>query len=316
MRVPLAIARLVLLGLAASAAALVAGAPVAPRAPAATEAAGSNAAVVRIGVESEPGDRRFDFPARLLEEALRHAGSRARVERVRGMTQPRMIQSARAGGLDVVVLPSITTVSGGLAPVAFPLRRGLLGVRLLLARPEDAARLASVRSVEVLKRDFVLGYGQGWLDRRIKAELGFRLEVASGYRGLFDMLRGGRFDYLSRGVSELGAELADPRLAGSGMVVVPDIALFFPLDDFFFVRSGQGALRRDIERGLEAMLADGSYNRLLEAYYGEAMRAAAIDRRVILHVVGYPVPEGTPLDRFDILTPVRSQAMFSTPPPR
>lgn len=307
MRLPLPLACIALFGLAGPVAAEPTPVPDVARGAVATPA------VVRIGVESEPGDRRFDFAAQLLEGALRHAGSTARVERVRGMSQPRMIQSARDGRLDVLMLPSTSAGDVGLRHIPFPLRRGLLGVRLLLARPDDAPAIARVASLQALKRDYVLGYGQGWLDRQSLESLGFRMELASSYRGLFDMLRGGRFDYLSRGVSELHAELADPRLAGSGMVVVPGIALFKPLDDFFFIPVGRRALHGDIERGLQAMLADGSYDRLLAAHYGEAMRAAGIEDREILHVVGYPVPLGTPLEHFDILTPVRSRALLRAP---
>jgi hypothetical protein len=276
-------------------------------------APGANTTNVRVGFESEPGDRRFDFGAELLEQALRAGGSTARVQRVSGMNQPRMIQAARDGQLDVLILPSLRAKDVGLRPIAFPLRRGLLGVRLLLARPEDAERLSKIDSIQTLKSQYTLGYGQGWLDRRELAALGFRMETANGYRGLFDMLRGGRFDYLSRGVNEIGAELADPTLAGRGMVVVPGIALFYPLDDFFYLPANRGALRADIERGLQRLLDNGGYNRLLDAHFGEVMREVQLDRRTVLHVRGYPVPDGTPLERFDILQPVRSQAVFRDP---
>jgi ABC-type amino acid transport substrate-binding protein len=269
--------------------------------------------VVRVGFESEPGDRRFDYGAELLERALKAAGSTARVERVRGMNQPRMIQAARQGELDVVILPNVRVTDTGLRPIPFPLRRGLLGVRLLLARPETVDRLSRVDSIQTLKSEYTLGYGHGWLDRRELAALGFRIDTANGYRNLFDMLRGGRFDYLSRGVNEIEAELADPALAGRGMDVVPRIALFYPLDDFFFVPANRSALRADIERGLQRMLDDGSYNRLLNARFGEIMRAVRLNERAILHVRGYPVPDGTPLENFDILQPVRSQAVFRDP---
>lgn len=286
--------------------------PAAPAGPAATPPAPT----IRIGVESEPGDRRFDFPAELLEAALEASGAEARVERVRGLTQPRMAQAVREGRLDVVALPSLRAPSPGLLGVRFPLRRGLLGVRVLLARPDRTEALAAVASLDALKRGFTKGYGHDWMDRAEMAALGFRIETGSSYRGLFDMLRGGRFDYLSRGVSELQAELGDPALAGSGLVVVPRIALFYPLDDFFFVGEDNARLAADIERGLRVMLANGRYNALLEQHYGDAMRAARIDERTVLHVVDYPVPDGTPLTRFDILEPVRSQAIFRDPTAR
>jgi hypothetical protein len=280
----------------------------------AAESAAQRAPVtVRVGFESEPGDRRFDYGAELLELALKAAGSTASVERVRGMNQPRMIQAARQGELDVVILPNVRATDTGLRPIPFPLRRGLLGVRLLLARPDMVDRLSQIDSIQTLKSDFTLGYGHGWLDRRELVALGFQMDTANGYRNLFEMLRGGRFDYLSRGVNELEAELADPTLAGRGMDVVPRIALFYPLDDFFYLPASRNALRADIERGLQRMLDDGSFNRLLDAHFGNIMRAVRLNERTILHVRGYPVPNSTPLQHFDILQPVRSQAVFRDP---
>ena len=268
---------------------------------------------VRFGVAADPKDRRFDFAAELLEAALRAGGSAAPVERVGGMNQRRMIQAAGEGALDVLMLPSVRKNDATLRPIPFPLRRGLLGVRLLLATPGTADGIAHIGSLAELKRDYTLGYGHEWLDREEMAALGFRIETANSYRGLFDMLRGGRFDYLSRGVNEIEAELADTALAGSGLVVVPNIALFYPLDDYFFLPEGRDVLRATIERGLERMLEDGRYNRLLAHHFGDAMRAARLDERSVLHVLGYPIPAGTPMQQFDILQPVRSDAVFRPP---
>ena len=47
--------------------------------------------------------------------------------------------------------------------------------------------------------------------------------------------------------------------------------------------------------------------------FGEVMRSVELDQRNILHVRGYPVPDGTPLERFDILRPARSEAVFRNP---
>jgi hypothetical protein len=135
--------------------------------------------------------------------------------------------------------------------------------------------------------------------------LGFRVEFGTAYRGLFDMLRAGRFDMLSRGVNEVAAELRDPLLAGRGMVVVPGIALYYPLDDYFWVHRDRGALHAAIERGFRRALADGSYAALFDRHYAAAMAEARIDERSVLHLRDYPVPPGTPLEAFDILGPVR-----------
>lgn len=269
---------------------------------------------VRFPGRGEPGDHRFDFGAELLALVLARAGGGWEVKVIEGMKQPRAMQAARQGDVDVVMLPNLVSRDSRLIAVRQPLRRGLLGMRLLLARPDDADRLMRIENLESLKRDFVMGYGDTWMDRDVLSDLGFRLSTGSSYVGLFDMLRAGRFDYLNRGVNELREELADPRLAGRELVVVPGIALYYPLDDYFHVTPRRPDVARAIERGFVRALADGSYAELFHRHFDAAMRDARLEERSIIHVSGYPVPPDTPLEAFDVLGLVRSTAVFTPPP--
>lgn len=268
---------------------------------------------VRFPGRGEAGDYRFDFGAELLALCLEKSGGDYRLEVLQGMNQPRGREAARQGRIDVVMLPNTAQDTAPLVPVKLPLRRGLLGVRLLLARAELADRLTHVETSEQLKREFTLGYGRGWLDAEVMQALGFRVEFGSTYAGLFDMLRAGRFDFLTRGVNELAAERRDPRLAGSGMVVVPGIALYYPLDDYFWVRPARPRLHADIDRGFRRALADGSYAALFERHHAAAMAEAGIEHRSVLHLQGYPVPPGTPLELFDVLRLQTSRGNLVTP---
>ena len=265
------------------------------------------------GRAEEPGDTRGEFASDLLALVLAQADEGYRLEIVGGMNQPRRIQAAHEGLVDVVVLPHQASTKSRLIPIRHPLQRGLLGVRVLLARPEMAERLMTIGSLEELKRGYVMGYGANWLDRDVMARLGFRMEYGSRYTGLFEMLRAGRFDYLTRGVGELRAERQQPQLAGSGLVVVPGIALYYPIDDYFHVSPRRPELARAIERGFERALADGSYAALFNRHFETAMREARLQERSIIHVSGYPVPPGTPLEDFDVLGLVRSTAVFTPP---
>ncbi|MCZ8115655.1 MAG: hypothetical protein O9260_11730 [Silanimonas sp.] len=286
-----------------------AAAPLSAQASAAAPAARE----VRFPGRGEPGDHRFDFSAELLVLVLQRAGGGWDVRVVEAMAQPQALQAARDGDVDVVALPSLASERSRLIVVRKPLRRGLLGMRLLLARPPDADRLMRIESLETLKRDFVMGYGDTWMDREVLADLGFRLSTGSSYPGLFDMLRAGRFDYLHRGINELEPELADARLAGRDLAVVPGIALFYPLDDYFHVTPRRPELAQAIERGFKRALGDGSYAALFNRHFEAAMRDAKLQERSIIHVSGYPVPPGTPLEDFDVLGLVRSTAVFNPP---
>ncbi len=294
---------------------LLAALALCPALPVAAQSATAAPAVreVRFPGRGEPGDHRFDFSAELLVLVLERAGGGWNVTIIEAMKQPRALQAARQGDVDVVALPNLASDRSRLIVVRKPLRRGLLGMRLLLSRPADAERLMAIESLETLKRDFVMGYGDTWMDREALTDLGFRLSTGSNYPGLFDMLRAGRFDYLHRGINELGPELANERLAGRDLVVVPGIALYYPLDDYFHVTPRRPELARAIERGFERVLADGSYAALFNRHFEAAMRDAKLQERSIIHVSGYPVPPGTPLEDFDVLGLVRSTAVFNPP---
>ncbi|HET7774245.1 MAG TPA: hypothetical protein VFK82_10510, partial [Burkholderiaceae bacterium] len=173
---------------------------------------------VRYGSQLDARDERYRYAVELLELALRKGGMRAPVTELQGMTQPRTVEEMRSGRLDVATLPLTFEPPQGVRPVRFPIRRGLLGVRLLLAPPHLAPKLAQVRSLDELKQ-FKLGYGADWLDRGQFEQLGFKVVPGVSYTGLFEMMRAGRFDYMSRGVNEIFDEINHPEL-GPGLVVV------------------------------------------------------------------------------------------------
>lgn len=270
-------------------------------------------ATVRFPGQSSGADRRLDFATELLALCLGRSPSAYRLESTPALIGPAARDAAVRGDADVVIMPNTTVDTGGLLPVRLPLRRGLLGVRLLLARPDEARAIGEVASIDALKRDYRLGYGQAWLDRGAMQSLGFRLVVIDSYVELFDGLRAGRFDYVSRGISELNTELKDRRLAGRGLAVVPGLALYYPLDDYFWVSPDKPALAADIDAGFRAALADGSYAALFARYHLPAMRDMRMQERTVLHVVGYPVPPGTPLEHFDILQLTSSRGFLEEP---
>jgi hypothetical protein len=249
----------------------------------------------------DANDRRYEYPRELLELALIRAGSLRTVRQIGGMTQARLAVEVAEGRMDALLLPTSWPTNLAVMPVRIPLRRGLLGVRLLVTRPAVAAQLAAVPSLERLRNGWRMGYGADWVDRPAFAPLGFRVVLGSSYTGLFDMLRAGRFDFLHRGINEIWAEMDHPRL-GRDLVVVPQLALRYPLDDYFWVRRGDDELASLISRGLTAARADGSFAALYERWFGPGITRAALPQRRVFELGGYPVEPGTPLELFDALS--------------
>lgn len=256
---------------------------------------------VRVVGAGDAADQRFDFPLRLLRLLLAAAELPDALAQVAGPDQRQTAEQLAAGALDIALLPTIGVRTPGLWPLRFPLRRGLLGARLLLARREQLPRLRTLRSLEQLKRQFVFGYGAAWHDLGQLRALGFQLRSYDQYPALFRALADGEIDLLSRGVNEIWGELDHPTLVPCNLAVVPGLALSYPLDDYFYV----GAARRDwlprLQAGMQSLWRSGAYQRLFFDSYGRALERAAFPTRRVFEVLGYGVEPGTPLRDFDAL---------------
>ena len=100
------------------------------------------------------------------------------------------------------------------------------------------------------------------------------------YSGLFGMLNANRIDWVPRSVNEIWAEAArHPELA-----IEPHIALHYPTADYFFVNRNNPALAENVRQGLEAALADGSFERLFYLHYGPLIQRARLDQRLIIEL--------------------------------
>lgn len=245
-------------------------------------------------------DRRYEAVEDLFVLAAAAAGVVVRIERVSGMTPARRLIELQQDRLDVGTLPSIAEPPAGLAVLRRPLRRGLLGVRLLIARQDRLATLAGIRNLAELKR-LRLGYGSDWLDFPHMQALGFTLAQTSTYQSLFQFLGTGRSDWMHRGINEIWGELDTPGLVPAGVGVVPGIALAYPLDDYFCFSKRASGLVQPVALGLERMLGNGGYGRWFARWYGESLRRADLAHRRLLRLDTYPVLPGTPLKEFEFL---------------
>ena len=57
----------------------------------------------------------------------------------------------------------------------------------------------------------------------------------NSYEGLFDMLAAGRFELFSRGVVEVGEELAKQKSSHPELVIERHLMLYYPLTRYFYV---------------------------------------------------------------------------------
>jgi hypothetical protein len=258
-------------------------------------AQGAAAEVVRFPRPEFEGDQRSDYALQLLKLALSKVGPDYRIEFADlPMNQDRAVVELEAGRLiDVAPLPSSAEREARLLAVRIPINRGVLGLRLGLVRKGDAALLAGVKTLDDLKH-VRMAQGQGWPDVEILRANGLPVITAASYEGLFKMLVGERFDYFPRSALEIWDEQASN---ADTLEIEPHIALHYYYDAYYMLNRDNTRLAEIIRQGLEKAIADGSADRLFEQHYGERMREAQLDKRVIIELENPLLTPGTPLDR-------------------
>jgi len=239
-------------------------------------------------------DRRDDYPLAVLALALKKSGKpyELRPSPV-FMLQVRAISELEHGRtVDVIWTMTSTEREATLLPVRIPIDRGLLGWRLLLVREKSLPLFAALAAPEDLKH-MRGGLGFDWPDATILKQAGFTVDLSVRYGDIFLKLASDRIDYFSRSVQEIWGELDAHR--GEGFVVEPTLALRYPAAMYFFVNRRNTVLAADLRRGLDAALADGSFEALFQQHHGALLKKADFARRRMLEVPNPLLPPDTPL---------------------
>jgi hypothetical protein len=251
--------------------------------------------VVRYPRPESGPDERSVYNQRLLELALERAYITYRVEQypVRMLQGRALLRLQNGDGIDVVSTMTSVEREANFLPIRIPLDKGLIGWRLLLINRAQLSKLGSLSSLDDLK-GFAAGQGSDWPDTAILRANGLNVYGTSNYDSLFSMLESGRIDYFPRSVTEIWAEyeLYQRRLA-----VEPSVVLHYPAAVYFFVRKNNTRLATDIAEGLEKMIADGSFEKLFQEYYGEMIRKSALKERRVFELKNPLMPKTLPTGR-------------------
>ncbi|WNF45027.1 transporter substrate-binding domain-containing protein [Pseudomonas sp. SG20056] len=217
------------------------------------------------------------------------------------MAQSRALLAIEHDSKSVQVMWTMTTREREvrLLPIRIPIYRGLIGWRVLLQRSAEAEQLATVRNLDELKR-FSFGQRHDWPDTAILRANGLKVVTSQHYRGLFQMLAAGRFDLFPREVVVAWQEQVHALENGLALSIDNHLLLHYPTAFYFFTSRNRADLAADIERGLEAMIADGSFQRLFEQYHGDTLRQANLHQRRIIELHNPDLPPATPFARKEL----------------
>ncbi|MDR7332324.1 hypothetical protein [Roseateles asaccharophilus] len=256
---------------------------------------------VRLPRHVSMPDPQLLYVRRILELALNRDGAKADIRLVDlEMTQGRTLVELATGQSPIDLMWTMTDrqrESSGLLPVRIPIDRGLLGWRLLLVRRSELAQWRRVHSLADL-RGRLAGQGHDWPDTTILRANGLQVGTSSVYDALFRMLAAGRVDYFPRSILEIDAELAGGR--HPQLAIAPELMLHYPAAAYLFVSPSRPELAAALKAGLEAAVADGSFQRLHKEQYGAVLKAHPVVPERVLRLSNPLLPPDTPLQRREL----------------
>lgn len=256
--------------------------------------------VIRYPVLSEEyGQTRDDYFSRLLTLALDKTGEPYRLEPVTlsNFRESRSVMSVAKGVYDIHWMNTNATREAVLRPIRVPLFKGLIGWRLLLLRPQDENRFEGMSGLEPLK-GLKAVQGHDWPDSRVLEANGLEVVRTPHWEGMFKMLYAGRVDYFPRSVLEVWDE--QRAFEELNLVVDDHVVLYYPAAYYFFVRKESHELAALIEKGLDAAIADGSFDRLLMARFGDDIERANLSERRVIRLENPLLTPSTPLERKEL----------------
>jgi len=182
---------------------------------------------------------------------------------------------------DVHWLNAQTFLDSNLQAIRIPLCKGLTGWRILFIRPENQSEFSSVKNLEDLKH-YTAGHGNDWPEVALYESEKLPQRLSSSWKGLFYMLKLNRIDYVSRSALEIyDEENAFPEL---NLKVESQLVLHYPAAYYFYVKKTNQTLAADIKTGLERAIADGSFEKIFNRYFGEKIKRLDLAHRRIIQI--------------------------------
>ena len=245
-------------------------------------------------------DARFDYPLLLIRSAMQRTEAEYgafSIERFSSrVTRARALKELGVGNLTVYAAPTRPQWEAEAIPVRIPIRKGILGYKLLLIHKDDQDRFDNVQTLDDLKA-LRLGSGSQWTSSAAYRKLGIKVHGGSKYEPLFGMLAAKRFDYFPRGVNEVFPEMEARKDSHKTLVIATGLAVYIPQPSYFFVSPKYPQLANRIQTGLEAMQADGTLERLFWRYHHSAIEKADLKNRRIIKMENLNLPPGTPFEK-------------------
>lgn len=165
---------------------------------------------------------------------------------------------------------------------------GTLGYRILLMKAGNQFKFDKIHSLLDLSDNIRGGFVSSWSDTHILDFNGINTLKTSNYSSLINMLKVGRFDYVSRGINEIWGEINASDLDSSrniSLVAEQNLAFYYPADHYLVTGKANEELAKRLVYGMEKALQDGSLKTLFFNHMGPALKKANIKQRRVFYLI-------------------------------
>lgn len=251
------------------------------------------------GPESK-SDTRFDYPLALIKEAMEKTKDEYGDYRLLASHKMNFARASSAQYIDELenfIFENTANEESekNLLSAKIPIAKGLYGYRVFLINKNKQNLFKELDSISDLKK-LRLGQGKTWFDVKILEKYDFNVVTGPEYEGLFKMLLANRFDAFPRGVNEAFHEKDERAAKLPNLAVEENICLYYPLPRFFYTSKKNKLLIERLEKGLEIMISDGSFDKIWLEFNGEFIEKSDLANRKMFVIENPFVPDSVPLD--------------------
>jgi len=235
--------------------------------------------VVIFDRPTSPNDFRREYAQALLRTVLKRTEAEYgpwRLELAPAHMERRRLFAALQEGkiINVTAYPVNAEWASTLKMVPVPIDMGVQSWRIALIDKRNQARLRTMNAAQL--RQMRAGSGSAWVTLTSLQDNGFTVVTGGNYDGLFDMLMAGRFDYFPRGVNEIFRELGTRQRDYPNLAVEDSFLLHDQIPSMFMVSPHAPHLHARLAAGMEAMVRDGSLEKLVLRFHGADLQRASL----------------------------------------
>ncbi|PHV12624.1 amino acid ABC transporter substrate-binding protein [Chitinimonas sp. BJB300] len=246
-----------------------------------------------------PTDRRFDdlveFLQMALERTVKEYGPYKLMPSTFVMNETRYIMEIKnnTGKINVIWSSTSPDKEKDLQAIRISLRKDLLGYRIALINAGKQADIDKIKTLDDLK-NLKIGQGRGWGDNAVYRENGISVSEHN-YKDLFRMVTEKYIDLFPRGITEVFDEYELNHSELSGLSIEQHLVIYYLWPYYFFTSRKDIVLAQRIEKGLQMMLADGSFEKVFNRHNSQVILKANLKNRRIIQIKNPFLPKDAPV---------------------